>query len=206
MQQAVSVGANLFGWQALYYPLGRRLIFNIPNVDGTFDQHVCNTTLPAAPWCRFVGMQSYCWGLYQNNLFFGGASGVVYQADIGATDSGVPVTANAQQAWNMFGKPVRKRITACRPILETVASTNFNFTLAFDYGQASAPVIGEDITSGTPWGSPWGSPWSRTVSIDTRWRIGGGTGQAVSFLLTVGTRTGVTWLRTDFRYETGNAL
>lgn len=36
VQNAVRANLNGFGWQALYYPRGRRLIFNIPNPDGSF--------------------------------------------------------------------------------------------------------------------------------------------------------------------------
>jgi hypothetical protein len=62
VQNAVRANLNAFGWQALYYPRGRRLIFNIPNPDGTFSQHVQNTALQSQPWCRFVNMNAYCWG------------------------------------------------------------------------------------------------------------------------------------------------
>ena len=60
VQNAVRANLTAFGWQALYYPRGRRLIFNIPNPDGTFCQHVQNTALQSQPWCRFVNMNAYC--------------------------------------------------------------------------------------------------------------------------------------------------
>ncbi len=117
---ANAVRANLtgFGWQALYYPRGRRLIFNIPNPDGTFCQHVQNTALQSQPWCRFTNMNAYCWGLFRDNLFFGAAGGAVFAADTGNLDNLGAVAANAQQAWNTFANPMRKRITAVRPMVQ----------------------------------------------------------------------------------------
>lgn len=209
VQQAVLANRNAFGWQALYYPAGRRLIFNIPNPDGTFSQHVCNTALPAQPWCRFVGMNSYCWGLFNNQLFFGSASGVIYRADIGTLDGSAAIVANAQQAWNSFGQPVRKKVSACRPLLQSPGNAMFNFGLGFDYQPIETEVIGNEIVQGTPWNiSPWNtSPWSPIFPpIDTRWRIGGGSGQAIGFSLSVANNASLTWLRTDFRYEPGTNL
>ena len=117
VQNAVRANLNGFGWQALYYPRGRRLIFNIPNPDGSFSQHVQNTALQSQPWCRFVNMNAYCWGLFRDNLYFGAAGGAVYQADTGSLDNFGAVAANAQQAWSTFASPVRKRVTAVRPMV-----------------------------------------------------------------------------------------
>src|SRR6185312_7814042 len=128
VQAAVAADSTAFGWQALYYTKGRRLIFNIPNANGTFDQHVANTAIsypdPFAdrvvhPWCRFVDMPSACWGLYKDNLFFGASGGIVYQADTGALDVLGAISAVGQQAWNDFGSQYRKRNTDVRPIIQS---------------------------------------------------------------------------------------
>src|SRR6266576_5907 len=86
---AYAAGKNLPGWQALYYPAGTRMIYNIPNINGTFSQHIFNTSTQA--WCRFRNIPSLCWGIYNDALYYGGARGVVKQADIGANDTGTPI-------------------------------------------------------------------------------------------------------------------
>lgn len=219
VQAAFNANAAAFGWQALYYPGGRRLIFNIPNVDGSYDQHVCNTGVQvggsqsivqsdAHPWCRFRFMPAATWGLYKNKLYFGGPAGAVYQADTGNLDNLGAVMGTAQQAWNTFGDPATKRVSAVRPIISSVGSIKYNFGLGFDYGDLNVPLAISTVNQGSPWDtSPWDvSPWSPETQIDTSWHSGTGEGQAIGMRLQVSGTQPISWLRTDFRTEPGSAL
>jgi hypothetical protein len=205
---AVRANQSAFGWQALYYPRGRRLIFNVPNPDGTFSQHIQNTALQSQPWCRFVNMNAHCWGLFRDNLFFGAAGGNVYQADIGNLDNLGAVAANAQQAWNTFADPMRKRITAVRPMVQALSSQNYSFGIGFDYGDINIAVASTTTSTGSPWDtSPWDvSPWSPDSVVDPHWRVGGGTGQSIGVRMIATANSPMTWLRTDFRFEQGSGL
>src|SRR6185312_15643555 len=187
VQQAVQLAGSDFGWQALYYPKGRRLIFNIPNPDGTFDQYVQNTGMSytdnftgmtTSPWCRFVNMNANCWGLFQNNLYYGAAGGMVFQADTGSLDDLGAVSAVGQQAWNMFQNPMRKHFTAARPIVESTANIAYTFGVGFDYGNINIETTGATNAVGSPWDtSPWDpSPWSPESAVSTLWHASGGTG------------------------------
>jgi hypothetical protein len=217
VQAAVASNAAGFGWQALYYTKGRRLIFNVPNADGTFSQHVQNTAVsypdPVAgkvvsPWCRFVNMNAFCWGLFKDNLFFGAADGTIYQADIGQLDVSGAVQATVQQAWNTFEEPHRKRLSDVRPIIQSAGNVNYTFSMGFDYGALNIQdqiVVSE---TGSPWDiSPWDtSPWSAEFGVSTLWRGGGGDGVAAGWGISLAATNSVTYLRTDFRGEIGNAL
>lgn len=212
VQAAIAANRNGFGWQALYYPKGRRLMFNVPNADGTFSQHVCNTALPDQPWCRFTGMNASCWGLLGDNLFFGGPGGTVFQADNGGTDSGNPVNATGQQAWNKLQNAQRKRLSAVRPIVNSSQGT-YNFAVGYDYGALNIP---EPVSlSGAPITDDTGNPivndanvaiTGSSTSIGLAWHASGGTGTAFSFGLTVTAAALTSWLRTDCRLEQGMAL
>lgn len=210
VQAAVGAMPGANGWQALYYPRGRRLIFNVPNPDGTFDQHVQNTgSTPDLPWMRFRGMPAECWALYRDALYFGATDGTVYQADIGTLDNGQPIQAIAQQAWNDLNSPQRKRVSATRPLIQTTGGAmNLTLRLGFDYGPLQAPVLIAVQTTGSPWDtSPWDtSPWSSESTVTTQWHVGGGSGVAVSVGLAVASSTGATWMRTDLKGEIGQAL
>lgn len=208
VQLAVQANKNAFGWQALYYPRGRSLIFNIPNADGTFSQHVCNTGLPTQPWTRYIGMNAYCWGLFNDLLYFGAADGNVFQADVGVLDDMGPIVATAQQSWNKLGSAQRKRISAARPIIQSLGSISYQFKVGFDYADLNIPIPIVTPGVGSPWDiSPWDtSPWSSEATIDPRWRIGGGSGTAVGFGISIASTQQVSWLRTDLRLEGGNAL
>ena len=204
--EAVTANFNGFGWQALYYPKGRYLLFNIPNPDGTFYQHIFNTVQNA--WCRFKGMDAQCWALFGNNLYFGGLNGTVYQADTTNNDNGQPIIGDGQQAWNMLQNPQRKRITATRPIIQSFGPITYNFGVNWDYSPIPVTIAAATNSGGSPWNtSPWNtSPWSAESQINVAWRISGGTGQSIGWRLQVAGLQPITWLRTDLRSETGNAL
>lgn len=208
VQLAVQANASGFGWQALYYPRGRSLIFNIPNADGTFNQHVCNTGLQGQPWCRYVNWNAHCFGLFKNRLYFGAALGTVNLADQGNLDGSQPITATSVQAWNRLGNAQRKRVTAVRPVVQSFGAISYEFQIGFDYAPLNIPVPIVTPAIGSPWNtSPWNtSPWSTETTIDPRWRIGGGSGTALGWGLTVASTQAVSWLRTDLRVESGMAL
>ncbi len=180
---AFDAGGSRFGWQAFFYPQGRRVIFNIPNPDGTFSQHIYNTSLQT--WTRFRDMNAFCWGIYNNNLYYGAAGGNVIQADTGSMDSAltqapigpiwgtslwknfnwissftpggtapVPITASSQQAWNIFGSAFGKRLTASRVVVETLnQSASYNFDVGYDYN------FPQQVTPAalSPMGAIWGT-------------------------------------------------
>lgn len=217
VQNAVRANKNGFGWQSLYYPRGRALIFNIPNTDGTFNQHVCNTGLPNQPWCRYTGMNGYCWGLFNDLLYFGAANGIVYQADTGYLDNIGAINTVAQQAWNKLTSGAnafsgvggtRKRVTAARPILQSVGSLSYKFSIGFDYSVLNISVPVSTTSTGSPWNiSPWDtSPWSGEFRVDARWRVGGGSGTAIGWGLALAATGQVSWMRTDLRVEQGIGL
>ena len=217
VQQAVASNPTGFGWQALYYTKGRRLIFNIPNTNGTFYQHVMNTAVSYAdplsgriinPWCRFTNMNAYCWGLYQDNLFFGGAGGTVYQADTGTLDVLGAITGTAQQAWNTFETPNRKRGTDIRPIIQSYGNVDYTFATGWDYADLKILDQISASASGSPWDtSPWDtSPWSPDFTVSTLWQTCGGDGVAIGWGITLSATNTVVFLRTDVRAEMGSAL
>lgn len=200
--QSIAANQNSYGWQNLFYPKGRRIITNIPNSDGTFDQYIYNVTQDA--WCRFTGNNGACWCVFNSNLYYGGASGIVYQADVGFTDSAVPVSFDWQSAWQDFGDPRRKRLSAVRPTFSTLGVAQINFGTGFDYETVMLTTHTSTLAvAGSPWDiSPWNtSPWSPETGIDIRWRLAGGTGVAMSYRVQGSTQSQLQLLRTDVRYE-----
>lgn len=208
VQAAVAANIAGTGWQALFYPKGRRTIFNIPNTDGTFDQHVQNMASADVPWSRFKNMNASCWGLFNNNLYFGAAGGKVFQADIGNLDNLGVIQANGQQAWNRFKSPLRKRLTAAKPVVQTAGGPQFTFAVGFDYGAINIPTAVSTEVDGSPWDtSPWDiSPWSSETVVSTLWHAAGGDGVSVGWSISIPSNRATQWLRTDFRGEIGVGL
>jgi hypothetical protein len=200
-RQAAVNGRNLFGWQHLVYPRGGQIIVNVPTSATTFVQHVLNTQTGA--WCRWTGINAYAWGLLNESLYFGDASGNVRLADTGTHDNGAPIVADGQQAWTQPAKGQRIRVAALRAIVQAEGSLNYALNVGFDYQTANVQLSGSVAATGTPWGSPWGSPWSPPARINTTWRASKGTGTAISPRFYVSTKQAVQWFRTDFRVEPG---
>lgn len=217
VQAAVIANKAAFGWQALFYAKGRRLLFNIPNTDGSFDQHVQNvgssyqdgmTGQTVSPWCRFRNMPANCWGLFRDTLYFGSTAGNVYQADVGNLDNLGVINAMGQQAWNTFNSPSRKEIQASRPVIQSTGTPSFTFSLGFDYGAINIPTTVSTNTPGSPWDtSPWDtSPWSPETTVNTLWHGAGGSGVAVGWTVAIASNRANTWLRSDLRGTMGKGL
>ncbi len=228
IQQAALVGSDLFGWDALFYSAGRRIIFNVPEIDGSFSQHVLNTATNA--WCRYRGMNALCWAVFNGKPFFGTADGIVCRGDTGSVDItsevnppwdispwdttawsipvASPIAASGQQAWTTLNSVQYKRMSMVRPVLQTIGNSNFKFGVGFDYKNPLVDSASVSTSSGSPWDiSPWDtSPWSDTQFTDNDWHISGGIGVALSISVNVLSVQPIAWVRTDFRYEQGTAL
>lgn len=215
VQAAVAANAAGFGWQAVFFGDGHKILFNIPNSDGTFSQHVFSTTQRA--WCRFQNWNASCFGVYNNKLYYGTSGGLVNQADTGNADiGGVGIAADGQQAWtplaatlqNSFNPAYRKRVAAIRPIINAVGPITFGFGVGFDYQEPITPTPASSTPTGSPWDtSPWDtSPWSAENQIDVHWRSSGGSGQNIGLRLKCTAVQQIIWLRTDFRVELGKNL
>jgi hypothetical protein len=146
---AVRAYGSNYGWQGLLYPSttaatdpasvgGSLAIFNVPVTSlGTSVQFVQNVLTGA--WCRFTGINAYCWELANGAVVFGTANGV-YQWDRGSSDNGVVITGDVKTAFTDFGEPGRqKRFTLIRPTLNTTSQVAPALEVDVDY-QESQPV------------------------------------------------------------------
>lgn len=229
IKTAAELGADLFGWDAIYYPRGRRLIFNVPELDGSYSQHVLNTATNA--WCRYRGLSALCWVVFNGKPYFGAAGGQIYEADTGFSDitsealpawdtspwdttpwstpNYTPITANGQQAWQILNQNVQnKRVAMVRPILSSIGAINFQFGVGFDYVDPFvAPGLVTPLVT-SPWDiSPWDTtPWGGDKKADNDWHVSSGIGSSVSVVVNVSAVQSIAWTRTDLRFEQGTAL
>lgn len=197
---ARTYGANL-GWQAVLYPLGNMILFNVPIASyGTYHQYVINTITGAS--CRFTGWNARCFGVYNGSLYFGG-SGAVYKADTGYSDNGSNIAIAGQQAFSFLGGKSKKRLARFRPILKSLGTVSLTAKLAYDYGDFGAGQTKSLTTSGSPWDtSTWDVDyWSTENGIFQPQFLASGIGTAVSLKLSTSIKTiQLEWFRTDFSY------
>lgn len=157
---AVSYSAN-FGWEACIYPKGTRLIVNIPTAENeTAVQYVMNTLTGA--WCEFDNHDANCWVVYNDDLYFGGPAGEVYQADTGSADIDQPITAVGQLAYSAFGSAGLKRFSMVKPLIVASGTNRPAIGLSVDFVETSTLSTPTAATSST--GALWDSAtWDVSV-------------------------------------------
>ena len=160
LDQIKASGAS-FGWQAIHYPRGRRLIVNYP-AGGNYEQHVVN--LATGAWCRFRQMQARCWALFGDRLMFGTAAGEIVEAETGVNDRGAMILAEGQLAFSRFRGQVRNvQVQAVRPLLEGTGSIDAAISLYADYSPAPSATVQATLGAVGGGGSPWNSfKWNTT--------------------------------------------
>jgi hypothetical protein len=210
---ATAATGSTFGWHMQLYPRGNYVLVNVPTSSTSFVQHVMNTETQA--WCRFTGQNAYCWGLYNDLLYYGTSAGTVILADSGTADIAAPIVNNAQPAWNVLGNPnTTKRVSGIRFSLRRNAATlSYLAGMAFDFKQLLT-TVNQTITdsSGASWASweasPWDTqPWGSGDLISNQWCSASGCGYFVgtSLQLTLSTQR-VEWLATTYLGEPGGTI
>lgn len=206
-----SYGSN-FGWQVIEYPLGSKLIVNVPEIaDSTAHQWVMNTVSTSNAWCRFRNWNAISWTTQNNSLYFG-TVGAVVLADTGTSDSGAAIAVDAKPAFSYFGSVTEKRFLMARPIFYASAPLAIPpLTLNVDFQDITnpAPFLNQGLLS--PWNtSPWNTtPWGGTVvnQLTRNWIGAPGVGYAASGRITFQVlNIAVQWQSIDYMFEEGGPL
>lgn len=198
------------GWQAIVYPQGRMLIVNVPAASSSVIQHVMN--LDTQAWCRFTGITANCWGLYNEDLYFGGASGKVYLADTGYNDNTAAISTDGQTAWNYFGDRNRlKKFNMARPIFTADGDPGAQIGLGTDFETTlNTSTVSTPVTSSSAvWDvSVWDAGvWGGNYRTSRGWQSVTGLGYCASLRVrTSNTAKDVRWQATNFMMELGGLL
>lgn len=198
-----------FGWQPILYPLGNKLIINVPQVENTTQyQYVMNTITGA--WCRFTGWKAACFEVMQNSLYYGGNT-VVCLCDSGTDDNGANITPSVQQAYYHFKDPARvKRFTMARPIFTSNGTINASIAMSTDF-LTKTPTSTPSFTgnTGSAWDtSPWNtSAWGTASGIIRNWQTVSGIGVYGGLRMDLAVKNiSASWQATQFTYEPGAVL
>ena len=209
----VANNKNKDGWQGIIYPKGGYCLFNVP-VSRNFEQHVIN--LNTGAWCRFTGIKSYCWELFEGKLYFGSDYGV-YLFDDGYSDAGNHIYGEVQQAFSNLGSTGLKKIELLNP--RTKSSMRYALVIYtnmdFEERQASfAENVGNSgITkwNEAKWSSlknPIGTKWQTIKgTIRSQWIANSATGFKASIVFKTKTRGNlIEWYDTGVRYEQASGI
>ncbi|RAK51195.1 hypothetical protein DJ017_19750 [Phenylobacterium soli] len=132
---AASYGSN-FGWSVTSYSgRGGLIVVNVPTAELSTSQQFVRCT-ETGRWCRFTGIDAFCWATANGAIYFGSTLGV-YEWDQGASDNSVTIVGDILPAFQDFGnrtmlksaKLVRAQLYApsiVRPALDVVTDYDKN--------------------------------------------------------------------------------
>ena len=197
------------GWQIIVYPLGNKLIINVPTAThSTSYQYVMNQITNA--WCTFgknnSAWNAYCFEVGFDTLYWGG-NGILVKADVGGTDNGAAITADCKPAFSYLGQRSQlKQWTMVRPIISAQGATSYGIDLNVDFedrvpqSNLTVSVGGGPLwTSSPPWNS---SSWGGTSQTQKYYLGIAGLGYAGALRLRVSSKNAYpVWSATDHLYK-----
>ena len=197
-----------FGWQAVFYPLGNLVLVNIPiSENGLSYQFVRNTRNGA--WSRFTDWDASCWGILNDELYFGNDT-VVDKADTTLADKGTDIDIDARCAFTALRRPgKRKQLSMVGPMFGSSGTINLKFNVNRDYGsQAPENVVASTITvssGGAVWDvATWDvADWAGGSTAIKYWHGAEGDCEAAAFRLQASSQETLEWTGTDYLFEEG---
>lgn len=170
---AANLYRNSFGWEAISYPAGSQILFNVPVAEGVEQQqYVMNATTSA--WCRYLGWNANCWQLFNERIYFCDNAGNVVLADEGNDDNGIAISGTIQTAFTYHaGKGRQSNYQMVKPIITSAPSLDYGLDVLVDFD--TNPVSTAVDTSGDDDAPTWDtatwdvSPWSSLGALKD-WR------------------------------------
>lgn len=203
---------NNFGWQIIVYPIGNKIIINVPAVESSTQyQYVMNQISQA--WCTFGYYNSpwsaACFELLGDGIYFGG-NGYVAKCDTGNDDNGSAIQVEVKPAFSYFNQPGKlKDFRLVRPVFLSDGPVTPSFNLNLDFAN-DAPTSSTTYSGG---GFAWNtklwntSTWSNYQSVRKDWQVANGTGYSASLHMKASIKSMSLKLQSiDYVYEYGGVI
>lgn len=212
VNQDVQAYSTNFGWEGTVYPLGNKIIINVPeNTNSRMHQYVQNTI--NSSWCTY-GFISSPWNaatfcVLGDKLYYGGNT-IVAQCDTGANDSSAQILGTMKPAFSYVGTDHQKRFTMVRPLIQTTGLVSPTLALNVDF-QNTLPtgVPTFSTTQDSMWNvALWNvSFWSIGPIIQKDWQTVYGIGFSATVYMTLAsTVSAVNVLSFDYVLEAGSGI
>ena len=147
-----------------------------------------------------------CWGLFKDNLFSAGPAASSIRPNGHLQDNFGSITAIASRRGRVpvVGTQAADR---CSPDHPVVRQLSYSFAMGFDYGDLNIKLAGGGLRNRFALEtSPWIRRPGRLILRSSTAGLGGWRRCRRWMVFQLSATNSVTWLRTDFRGEIGNAL
>lgn len=138
---------DYFGWQPILYSgRGGLLLLNVPTAElSTSVQYV--RANQGGGWCRFTGLNAFCWETANGEIYFGSTLGV-YRWDVGASDNGEPIVPDVLPAFQDFGnRTAIKDFTMVRALLRAPAIVRPAMQVVTNYDKSTIPTAIQTVVT-----------------------------------------------------------
>ena len=163
---------NNYGWNGIYNPGQRQLIFNVPVLQASVSRQLVMNSVSKA-WCRFTNTNALTHAIYNGNRYIG-VDGKVMRADTTISDGGSPIEGFYQTAWSYVGVRGRdKHYKQFRTKIRTDAKVEVSLGLGVDFVD---PIVSDPITTNKASVARWDvskfdvSFWGGGLSNISDWR------------------------------------
>lgn len=147
--------------------------------------------LQTGAWSRFTGWDTQCLAYFDGVGYFGSASGLIYQMEVGGSDEGDLYTCAYLGQFEHFGTPgQRKTILQARPILvqSNISAPQLTFQVDYNETLPSPPSSAADSATSTWDGALWDvGTWDSedAATVAAAWVSVGRTGYVAAPILQV---------------------
>jgi len=160
-----------FGWEGTLYPKGTLAVFNVPIASlSRSEQYVQNVQTGA--WCRFTGINAFCWAVANDQMYFGGAD-AIYLWDTGYADNTGAIVGDIKTAFNYFGsRGSLKKFEMLQPILRIASALAPAVEIVTDFKESVPTAVPTTISvTGGQWDTGlWDQAlWSPSVQTRDSW-------------------------------------
>ncbi len=211
---AVLARQGISGWQIITWPLESMAIVCLPKAAaGDNTQFIANARTGA--WARYLGWDANCFGVYNNQLFYGTSDGRVMQAETGGQDDGANYTWTVFPSYSHLGsKAARKLVKMVRPRIQSSFPITPQVTIKTDYDTTAPANPGANPITAT--GAVWDTArwnvdvWPADLSDQSAWRASEGLGMVIAPVVQLTLSTTQTpdirLTATEILYEGANSL
>jgi len=184
--QSAADSRGLSDWQCTIWPERKMAVISPPITTGNYDPVLFISNTETGAWCRYTNWDARALAVFEGEMYFGGADGLVYKANVSGKDDASVYTGVYLPLFDDIGMPANRKVTKLgRGVARARARINSSLQFKSDFNVSLGPAPTATAVDGSnAWGAGvWGqAAWGAVTSsvLTQEWKSIGGTGYAVS--------------------------